>query len=253
MEQEELVGNPLRKFHADGDKVWQESLWHILSAERIRDAAKIVLMLIGALYRNLTEQHPANDDEEIVTPLFGRIYNDVLSGLDLALGGYVQPAFFTQRDIFECLCLLELFALDRSSIARWAAIRPEAPIPSEFRQASIRGRLDRMTSEAERTERKRIYDQLSFYAAHPNYHANAMLDVKGNGTVVFGPLFQEIWLLPFLDGLRVLLGGVVGGIPRLLASSTDQLDRFRSEYTVAINMAEREYQTKYPRGSEGLP
>jgi hypothetical protein len=218
-----------------------------LASDRPWGAAELVLIALAPLNEYVGKYHPTDADERGVLPLFGRVYNDVLAGIELMFSGYVQPAYMMQRDIFECLCLCELFVHDRSSIGRWAAVRPLESTPKKFRQVKIREKLDSVDSKDGVGERDRVYQDLSYHAAHPNYRANAMLDVNGRGTAVFGPLCQEVWIAPYLDGLVVLLSRVTRTMRELFPSPAEELVAYSDKAATAFNKANAEYGAEFSK------
>ena len=109
---------------------------------------------------------PHKDTEELILlRLSIRCFNSGAASLRLVRCGYWQPAFALMRDLLETLFLVDLLNWDRKEAKRWHSLS-EKERREAFHPAKVRDRLDARDGLTER-ERKKAYDRLSGYAAHP--------------------------------------------------------------------------------------
>jgi hypothetical protein len=109
---------------------------------------------------------PHKDSEDLILlRLSVRCFNSGAASLRLIRCGYWQPAFALTRDLLETLFLLDLLSWDRNAAKRWHSLS-EKERRAEFHPAKVRKRLDERDGCTE-DKRRKAYDRLSGYAAHP--------------------------------------------------------------------------------------
>lgn len=132
-----------------------------------------------------------NDDDRVIRLLGFRGFNDIITSVNLLLGGYYQPAMMLARDLLELAFLLDDFTRDRSQIEKWRTLEPRE-YDKIFKPVLVRDRLDQRDGYTGR-KRAEIYKLMSGLAGHPSPAGFQML-LRDNGNYCSGPFVEKTHL-----------------------------------------------------------
>jgi hypothetical protein len=137
----------------------------IASDGELHDYVVMIDASLDFIYKMVIAQPHKDSEDLILLRLCIRCFNSGAASLRLIRCGYWQPAFALTRDLLETLFLLDLLSWDRNEAKRWHSVS-EKERRDEFHPAKVRKRLDARDGCTE-GKRRKAYDRLSGYAAHP--------------------------------------------------------------------------------------
>ena len=154
-----------------------------------------------------------DEDLKVAQVLSMRMFNAFGASLKLVLSGYHQNCALILRDILETVFLLDLFAGDRTLMARWRQAHRKARM-KDFSPVKVREALDARDGFTEK-RRAEIYELFSELAGHPTMKSAWMMRPEKDGDSVIGPFMAA-----------TALEAVVSEMGRLAVQVGEQLNAF---------------------------
>lgn len=189
----------LEALHKQEQENRTRSVLHINADKSSKEHLETVYASLNTLFELTISYENQTDDELTIQALGIRLFNSIVSSLEMLLAGYYQCSVMLQRDILETGFLLDFFSIDGSVISAWARSTREERLerysPSKTREAL--DRRDGFTKE----RRKETYLTMCEYATHPTYQGNVML--APNKLAKIGPFFDPNYLVFLVQELAM--------------------------------------------------
>jgi len=181
------------------NKIRTQSILQINSEPNLKEHLDIVYSSLNIIFDVVTVYEKKDDDELTIQALGARLFNTIVSALNLLLTGYYQNSFILQRDILEIGFLLDFFTIDRAAISDWAK-SSHSQRQKKYAPVVVRKTLDKRDGFTEK-KREQIYKAMCEYAAHPTYKGMKLIAPKG--LVNIGPFLEPKYLKNSLEELAM--------------------------------------------------
>ncbi|WP_245279364.1 hypothetical protein [Xanthobacter sp. 91] len=202
----------LYSLHGAEEQLREKAIGIIANDYRLQLHLEIVeaAMNLADIFRQF---ETINEDLKVAQVLSMRMFNAFGASLKLVLSGYHQNSALILRDILETVFLLNLFARDRTLIARWRQADKKARM-KDFSPVKVREALDARDGFTAK-RRAEIYELFSELAGHPTMKSAWMMRPEKDGDAVIGPFMAA-----------TTLEAVVSEMGRLAVQVGEQVNAF---------------------------
>lgn len=178
-----------------------QSLTAISTDEAMLDHVTIVEAWMDAILIRSTQIKARSANDLTIQQLGVRLFNSTACALDLILSGFYQASTSHVRDVTELSFLLTDFKNNPLHVQRWR--ESEGNDRKKFFQpVNVRMRIDSHDGFTKQ-KRKKAYETLSNYGAHPTPASSIML--TRDGLICAGPFFERKLLKAMIEELTMRL------------------------------------------------
>lgn len=180
----------LEALHKQEGENRTRSVLHINADKSSKDHLEIVYASLNTLFELTISYQNQTDDELTIQALGIRLFNSIVSSLELLLAGYYQCSVMLQRDVLETGFLLDFLSIDESNISAWARCTREERL-EKYSPRKIRQALDERDG-FRKEQRKEAYQSMCENASHATYQGNVL--IAPDKLVRIGPFFDPKYL-----------------------------------------------------------
>ncbi len=189
----------LESLHKHEEEIRTKSILEINANPKLKEQLVIIQESLNMIFDLIKSYRSQTDDELTIQYIGLRLFNSIVSALNLLLSGYYQVSVIIQRDILETGFLLDYFLSDKSTIQDWKTSSNKDRL-QKYSPAVIRKALDRRDGFKGK-QREQMYKLLCEYAAHPTYPGFKMVAPKGLGEI--GPFLDAKYIKATFEELSI--------------------------------------------------
>jgi hypothetical protein len=203
----------------------------IAADDEFRDHIVIINASLAFIHKIVTAEPHKDSEDLILLRLAIRCFNSGAASLRLVRCGYWQAAFALTRDLLETFFLLDLLSCDRKEAKRWHSLS-EKERRDEFHPAKVRKKLDARDGFTD-GKRRKVYDRLSGYAAHPTPEGFSLISPDMMTRV--GPFPNEKNLRAALQELAMRLTNAAAVISSVAKTDTPTTKSLKIDFYNRFN------------------
>jgi hypothetical protein len=188
----------LESLHKHEEELRTQSIREINTDCALKEHVIIIQESLNMIH-DITKVYATNDNTELTIQCLGaRLFNSIVTSINLMLSGYYQSSVMLQRDIVEIGFLLDYFLRDKYLVTKWTNTSTKTQHHT-FSPSTIRKKLDKMDG-FKGQKRREIYSLMS-ESTHPSYKGLQLLAPDGN--VHLGPFFDATYLKHLVNELAL--------------------------------------------------
>lgn len=185
------------ELHKSEKEIRTTSILEINSQPHLKDHSDMLDVSLAVIKLFFMEYKRKNEEELIIQFLGARLYNSIVTALNLLLSGYYQISAMIQRDILETGFLIHYLSLYKSDILKWRNCSKKERM-KDFSPHKIRQKLKEWYG-TKGEKRDQVYQLLCSYASHPSFQGFEL--ISKNGSVHLGPFYDAGLLKAALEEL----------------------------------------------------